>query len=184
MGILKPSSKPNVANFLDMVIKSIDCKDAVYMVGIRGYYLNTMGKKGQNDRGIYDDAIGIISPDGVVTFNANVDPGSFKKGIANLKTNKNPGWLYKQGIHGLSKPKSQQYMAFVQADKVTVSRDKQGDDTGYFGINIHKGRTLSVSSLGCQTIVPSQWDSFYSLATSLMKRNGQKTIRYFLMDVI
>lgn len=184
MGLLKPSSKPNPLNFMAMVAKKIKCNDSVYLVGIRGYFLDSMGKKGQNDRGVFDDAIAVISPEGVFTFNANVDPASFKKGIANLKTNTTDGWLYKQGIHGLSKPKDQQYMAFVQAAKVTVARDKQGDDTGMFGINIHRGRTLSVSSLGCQTLVPSQWDAFYALACGQMKKYNQKTIRYYLMDVV
>lgn len=184
MGLLKPSSKPNPLNLMAMVAKKVKTSDEVYLVGVRGYYLDTMGKKGQNDRGIYDDAIAIISPEGVITFNANTDPASFKKGIANLKTNTNPGWLYKQGIHGLSKPKSQQYQAYVQAADVTVVRDGKGDDTGKFGINIHRGGTLSVSSIGCQTIPPSQWTAFNELVKSLMKKHGQKTIRYFLMDVV
>lgn len=49
--------------------------DAVAVVAVRGYYLNTMGKEGANDRGVYDDAIFVLEPDGVHNFNGNTDPG-------------------------------------------------------------------------------------------------------------
>ena len=121
-------SKPNIDNIKRFIPKSMLTSNEVGIVGVRGYFLDSMGKKGQNDRGIYDDAIAIVSPRGIITFNANTDPARFKKGIANL----NKGtWLYKVGIHGLSKPKALQYTALVQADKVTVHRDEEGNDTGF-----------------------------------------------------
>lgn len=172
-------NKPNSKNILKFVPKKYLSENKVFLVSVRGYFLDTMGEKAKNDRGIYDDAIAIVSPRGVVTFNANTDPAKYKKGIANL----NKGtWLYKIGIHGLSKPKALQYTALVQADKVTVHRDEQGNDTGWFGINIHKGGANSVSSIGCQTIPPSQWEAFISLVKSLMKEYGQKTIEYCLVE--
>lgn len=179
---LLPKAKPNVANFKKLVDSKVKCSDAVYLVGVRGYFKDTMGKVGVNDIGMYDDAIGIISQEALVTFNFNVDPSRQKKGMANLKANSNPGWLYKRGIHGLNKPKSLQYEAFVQADKVTVKRFEQGDDTGFFGINIHRGGFTGTSSLGCQTVPREQWEAFKELAFSLMKKHNQKTIRYFLIE--
>lgn len=149
------------------------------LVGIRGYYLNTQGKPGANDRGIYDDAIFLITPNAFAAFNANVDPSVFRRRIATLK----PGvWWYKIGIHGLSKPKSRQYRALVQAAAVTVQRDGAGEETGWFGINIHRGGTSTTSSAGCQTIPPGQWPGFFSLVESEMKRCGQSTIPYLLIN--
>ena len=150
-----------------------------YLVGGRGYYMDTMGEPGKNDRGIYDDAIILISPEAHVTFNANTDPSAFRKGIASLKAGL---WKYKIGIHGLSKPPEKRYEALVQAAPVTVVRDGQGDDTGWFGINIHKGGYNSTSSLGCQTIFPDQWAAFLALVKQEMKRNGQKEIDYLLVN--
>lgn len=153
--------------------------EAVVLLGVRGYYRDSMGAVGRNDRGIYDDALFLISPSGVVAFNANTDPSVSRKGIASLK----PGtWLYKVGIHGLSKPANRRYTALVQADKVTVQRDNAGEQTGYFGINIHKGGHATTSSLGCQTIYPKQWEAFISLVKSELQRHGQKTIPYILIE--
>jgi len=152
------------------------------ILGVRGYYLNTMGEQKKNDRKIYDDAIFIYSKNHFFAYNANVDPGAFRKGIANLNTGK---WFYKLGIHGLSKPKEKQYKALVQASQVTVTRDGQGEDTGFFGINIHKGSRFSVSSLGCQTIYPTQWNEFISNVELVIKTETVTgRIPYILTEVI
>ena len=152
---------------------------SVALLGVRGYYRDSMGAKGKNDRNIYDDAIFLVSPSGVVAFNANTDPSVYRRRVASLK----PGvWLYKVGTHGLSKPAHRRYTALVQAQVVTVRRDQLGDDTGFFGINIHKGSHNTTSSLGCQTIYPNQWDAFIALVQSELKRSAQKTIPYILIE--
>lgn len=161
------------------VARSAGISDAVALLGIRGYFLNTMGEPGKNDRGIYDDAILLLAPECYIAFNANCDPSLFREGIANLKTGV---WKYKIGIHGLSRPLDKQYKALVQAAPVTVVRDGEGEDTGMFGINIHKGAANSTSSLGCQTIVPQQWESFITSVETQMKKHGQKVIPYLLTE--
>ncbi len=125
----------------------------LFVVGIRGYYEDSMGEKGKNDRAIYDDAIFIVGKNCYHPFNGNTDPSAFKKEMANLK----PGvWpVYKIDLH------RGQYLALCQrAGNVTVIRDQKGPDTGMFGINIHKGGVWKTSSLGCQTIPAEQWEEF------------------------
>ena len=46
----------------------------VVLLGVRGYFQDSMGIKGQNDRGIYDDAMFIYSPLYFRSFNFNTDP--------------------------------------------------------------------------------------------------------------
>lgn len=134
-----------------------------FVCGIRGYYANSMGKPG-NDRQLYDDAIFLVTKDEMIPYNGNTDPSAFKLSIACLK----PGiWpVYKFDLH------SGKYLALCQrAGKVTVVRDGKGEDTGNFGINIHRGGVWGTGSLGCQTIPPSQWDNFIELAQVLAKKH-------------
>lgn len=136
----------------------------IFFVGIRGYYLNTMGVPGKNDRNIYDDAIFVVSDDVFASFNANTDPSKYRKRIATLE----PG-VWRSYTFDLHKGK---YLALCQrGGPVTVTRDGwTNKDHGYFGINIHRGSYSSTSSEGCQTIYPAQWDSFITLATGEAKR--------------
>jgi lysozyme len=176
-----PNSRPQQAKekTLAMIIKA-KLDDLVCLVGMRGYYLNSMGEKGKNDRGIYDDAIILLSPSVHATFNANTDPSVYKKGIAVLKTGVH---RYKKGNHGLSKPNGG-YPALRPAnpkEEFPVTRDGEGDSMG-IAINIHKGSYKSTSSEGCQTIYPSQWNGFINLVYSEMDRYKQKTIPYLLVE--
>lgn len=181
MSTIAPPSRPKLTRgAVEYLLSQRQVSARVSLVGIRGYYKDTMGKPGENDRGIYDDALFLVSGEVFAAFNANTDPSVYRAGIASLKAGV---WRYKLGIHGLSKPKSQQYRALVQAGPVTVFRDGRGDDTGMFGINIHRGGTTGTSSLGCQTIVPTQWPAFISLVTQeLLRADGQVVIPYVLVE--
>jgi lysozyme len=152
----------------------------VALLGIRGYYEKTMGDPTKNDRGIYDDAIFIISADHFSAFNANTDPSKFRKGIATLK----PGTHYfRKGKHGISKPGGG-YPALRPAtvgEKLPVTRDGEGDSMG-IAINIHKGGYKTTSSEGCQTIYPDQWAEFIKTVYAQMDKYGQDKIGYVLME--
>jgi hypothetical protein len=124
-------------------------------LAIRGYYLDSEGKKGMNDRGLWDDAWCLYSPQhGVMTYRANTDPTGYlagsgtgsKKGRAVLA----PGvWLYGEGPHK-GRP------AFRQAAPCLVMRDGVGgkpyQDWGVHAINLHDAPGGSTSSHGCQTL--------------------------------
>ena len=121
-------------------------KEKMALVGIRGYYLDTKGKRAVNDVGIWDDAFIWIDETDMATFNGNVDPSRYRKNVASLKVGV---WRYKKGNHGSKAYGS--YPAYRQAADVTVLRYVDGKawkaDTGQFGINIHhgsKGASLSL----------------------------------------
>lgn len=179
MSMLPPSRPKASRTEIEKAIKKAKITDSVVLVGDRGYYERTMGDPTKNDRKIYDDALFIVSPEAFVSFNANVDPSVYRRGVAVLE----PGvWRYKPGSHGISfnRP-GYPYPAFVQAAEVTVRRDGVGLDTGWFGINIHKGSNTTTSSLGCQTVPPAQWDLFRDLLNRELKANKQKTFPYLLL---
>jgi len=157
---------------------------ALYLVGIPGYYWRTMGDPAVNDRGIYDDAFFIVSPNVFASFNGNADPSIQKRGIATLL----PGvYPYRPGNHGISRPGGG-YPAFrpgrtsdiplpVRRDgEATVPSARPG-----IAINIHRGALRSTSSEGCQTVPPAQWDAFHSLLSAEMKRAGVRWFEYLLL---
>lgn len=125
----------------------------VALVGIRGH----LDKK--NSRGIYDDAIYVASPKGVLGFRANTDPSRHRKGIAVLQP----------GIHLYGTGRHKGRVAFRQTEPVTIERDGQGRETGMYAINIHDGGINSTSSLGCQTLAPDEWGVFRPLVYALLE---------------
>jgi hypothetical protein len=172
----RPKQKESVTR---NALKKAGIDTGVAIFGVRGYYRDSMGVVGKNDRGIYDDAIIVVSENVHASFNANTDPSLFRKGIASLK----PGiHLYRKGNHGISRGPG--YPALRPATKgelLPVFRDGQGDSFGV-AINIHKGGYRTTSSEGCQTIYPDQWQGFINLVYSEMNRYGQKTIPYLLSE--
>lgn len=178
---LEPAKRP--VRSLAQVLKHLAdarVKDAVALIGIRGFReFADLGRPGRNDRGIYDDAIFLVGPSHFSAYNANTDPSIARPRVAVLKAGL---WRYKIGIHGLSRPAEQRYRALVQAAEVTVLRDEAGPDTGWFGINIHRGSRGSTSSLGCQTIWPDQWTAFLAAVEDQLRRAGQKEIPYLLLQ--
>jgi lysozyme len=151
----------------------------VILVGIRGYYRDSMGEAGKNDRGIYDDAIFVIAPDFFGSWNANTDPSYSDRQKPDVAVLSPGGHLYKKGKHKIASPLG--YAAFRPAtpnEELPVTRS--GKPSFGVAINIHRGGVNGTSSLGCQTIPPDQWESFRSTAYMLMDRYDQKVIPYVL----
>jgi lysozyme len=180
-----PRSRPNQSkDATEKLLRKAGVTAKVALVGVRGYYKNTLGKPNANDIGIYDDAIFLVSPEVYASFNANVDPSVLKSNIATLV----PGvHMYKKGKHGISRgPGYPALRPSTLGEKLPVLRwNKKTQDYYYdtgFAINIHKGALKSTSSEGCQTIYPSQYNAFINLVYSEMNRFSQKLIPYLLVE--
>lgn len=155
----------------------------VVVLAVRGYYLNN-GNPGENDRGIYDDAVFIDSPDNFFASVWNTDPSkilkglgfSNKKGMAVLNCGV---WAYRIGQHHGRGP------ACNQAEAVTVTRDGlDGNylDSGWFGINHHWGGNWSTGSEGCQTAPPDVWAKYIDHLVKELEINKQSVFKYVLID--
>ena len=154
----------------------------VFLLAVRGYYLDSKGKRDVNDRGIYDDALFIVSQRGVWSFNANVDPSAYRRSIASYRSNQ--AISFKQGIHGYSKPAHRRYKAFEQVSEAVVDRDQVGEDRGDFSMNIHRGSSKgNTSSAGCITVpYGPQWNEFFKQACEEMDAEGEKLIWLILLE--
>lgn len=192
MGI-KPQERPNITRAdAEAAARAHGVTDTVFVLGFRGYYLNSMGKVGENDRALYDDAVAVVGPGIFATFNFNTDPGAYREGMACLE----PGvHVYQPGPHPMAAPN---YPAFRQAREVVVRRDQtaefkagvqhpkygyclgEGRWRGLFGINIHRGGNTRTSSLGCQTVPPDQWDEFHKTVHAALTAAGARTFKYIM----
>lgn len=182
------------------VVQKLNSK--VMILGIRGF-------SGANKRGIYDDAIVLITPAKVMAVTANTDPSIDRKGIAVLQ---NGDYWYKRGLHGvhhlnmaISADKTLMekllrtnidldpipgrtlpYFALRQDSPVTVLRDGQKapetvtDPSRWPWIDIHRGGYNTTSSEGCQTIHPDQWVSFRDEVFKAMIDFAQPRVPYSL----
>ncbi len=158
-------------------------KYPLVLVGIRGFQ-----SPDANKRGVYDDAIVLLTESVCTGFRANTDPSrtglntKVNKGMASLKPGVYPS--YRFDTHNGSHP----HPAICQrAGVVTVTRDGGKEESGWFGVNIHRGGYNSTSSEGCQTLHPDEWDIFYpaakAQAITLWGDNWKKnTVLYVLIE--
>lgn len=151
------------------------------LLAMRGYYRDSMGKPGVNDRGLYDDAIIIVAPDEYRTFNANTDPSvKFRQGVAMLRVGVYP---FRLGYHKAGRPGGHPALRpATHGEELPVDRDGIKNPRPGVAINIHRGGRTTTSSEGCQTIHPDQWDEFYNRVKRLMEGARMKTINYCLVE--
>jgi hypothetical protein len=177
-----PTSRPQKpAAEVRELLKRHGVTSPLAIVGIRGYYSNTFGGPG-NNRGFYDDALFVVTPSRVVSFNASTDPTIFKTGMATLK----PGlhW-YRKGMHGLSwKWPRVPYRALRPAtpgEQLPVSRDNTANPRPGVAINIHKGGNNNTYSEGCQTLPPGQYEEMIDMVYRAMDFLDLKKVPYLLV---
>jgi len=163
-------------------IRDLGFKDSQFMiVGIR----SNADKPNE-----FDDKVYLVTRNKFLSFDATTNPGTSwllkfmnQKGAALLK----PGlYKYKLGTH-------KTYEALVQAGPVTVYRDSDKDlkseetlieDTGYFGINIHRAnetvtsKLINLWSAGC-TVIANPAD--FKLLIDECKASGLKVFDYILL---
>lgn len=173
---LVPQERPALTR--DQALAILNSKTSIpAILGIRGFFTEYFDSW-CNERGIYDDAIFLITQTEIKTFNSNCDPSKYIDATAELGLGV---WKYQVGIHGLQKDPKFRYEALIQAEAVKIHRANGISETGFFGINIHRGGMNSTGSLGCQTIYPPQWDEFISSVKLAMSNN--KTIQYCLIEL-
>ena len=155
------------------IVSNSGVKSDVVIVGIRGYYQDTMGKFGKNDRGIYDDAIFVLSPKEFRAFQANVDPSVFRPGIATLKVGvyKVVKWIHRG-----------KYAALQIVNDVVIRDGQRVEDSGRHGINFHYGSDTQTWSEGCQTLPRSSYWNFLNLVYGEMQKYQLDSIEYVLID--
>jgi lysozyme len=187
-----PQLKKEVAvNYLSFFNVS---KYPVQLLGIRGYFKDTIGEKGKNDINVYDDGQFIVSDKIFMPFNGNTDPSKSGVKIATLKAhgkinpdgtvtvyNKEP-YIYRIGMHNMKNP----YKALRQYGRITVIRGdgKEYTDTAAapFYIDIHRGGINTTSSLGCQTIIPTQYGEYLTNVEQQLTRHNQIDVPYILLE--
>ena len=136
--------------------------DGIYIVTSRGHFLNTMGKPGENDTKMYDDAVFILSRRAFAGFNANVDPADsdHKDGAPFIQPGIYP--VYSFDLH------NRRYWAICQRrGAVRLKRSKTGETIhtcSDCGINLHEGGATNVHSEGCMTMPPVQFSELMIMA--------------------
>jgi hypothetical protein len=183
-----PASKPratleDIERIIEPYVSRLKEGDKVILVGVRAYYRDTMGAKGKNEYGMYDDALFWVSPTAFGAFNGNTDPSRLgwnpnaQKFMARLCVGL---WRYVKWKH------KAKYWAFGQgSNKVKVERLREDGtvaktEVGCFGINVHRGGTQGTSSEGCVTSVAKQWEEFKELGYAELDRHAQKEFPFIL----
>lgn len=151
-----------------------------FVLAVRDYYRDSIGRPGVGDPGSFDDALFLIDyrAGAMTAWNGNTDPSRYgwnstagEDGEGGYMARLATGcWVFEKLIH------RGKYQAFGQGPvKVTVERMKEDGtvanlDTGCFGINLHLGGANGTSSAGCLTVPPPQWGDFRATLNSLLKK--------------
>lgn len=113
MAIMLPPARPRMSSAeleLELQPFKIDRdKYPILAVVFRAYYRDTMGRKGVNDRSIYDDAWMLVTPNLFMAVNANADPSAAQGAVTDRASLELGFWpMWRLDLH------RGQYLAFCQ----------------------------------------------------------------------
>lgn len=177
----------------------------VLCLAVRGYYADTIGTPGRNDYGVWDDALFLVTPEGVTSYNSNCDPSrtGYNPGVDKFYAQLQTGvWPFREGPH---KGAPNHFRQLSEAEAVARDLDQYFTDRrarghfavrrvekdgvgrvewGYQAINIHEGSRNGTSSWGCQTLPPDQWREFQVASYAALAKHGQAAsfLPYVLTD--
>jgi hypothetical protein len=144
-----------------------------FVLAVRGYYRDSMGRVGSNDLNQYDDAFFIVSPLGFSAWNGNTDPTRYgwNPNADGYMARLAPGCYHFQSlIHRAKYAAFGQGPAAVKIERIKSDGTIAKTSTGCFGINLHRGGINGTSSEGCLTVPVEQWEKFHAILYDLMKR--------------
>jgi lysozyme len=148
----------------------------VFVVGIRGYFLDSIGLANRNDLNVWDDVLAYWSPRDNGAFAGNTDPSFvIQKGRELAKLNL--GVYQFQTGHHKKIPKA--FRAYPEGVKLPCTRNGKPSFCSY--INIHPGG-IGTWSEGCQTLPPSNWAKFQPEVYAELDFYKQKIFNYLLIE--
>ena len=184
--ILPPSRPRRNEDKIKSILRAygLDKTDKPVLVFVRGYYLDTMGVTGQDDRNIYDDAAFLYWPNGgaVESFNANTNPSFIKRNGRSLAQLNLGSYRFYKGLH---KGKYSALRSYPEG--VVLDCTREGKPSTCSHINIHKGSTKTeaedvVWSEGRLTIPDTQYLDFITRVYDSMTKAMIKVIEVVLVE--
>ncbi|MBX7170164.1 MAG: hypothetical protein K1X72_04350 [Pyrinomonadaceae bacterium] len=145
-------------------------------IGIRGYFLDSIGLANRNELNVWDDVIAWHSPRDNGAFAGNTDP-SFEvkdgRGLAKLNLG-----VYQFAI-GHHKKVAKAFRAYPEGVKLPCTRNGKPSTCSF--IDIHPGG-IGTWSEGCQTLPPVNWEKFQPQVYGELAFYNQKLINYILIE--
>lgn len=172
-----PPSRPKRDNaMLDAVLEHYACDETkANLIFVRGYYLDSMGVRGQDDDNIYDDAAFLVTPNIRDSWNANTGPSFVTQNRQDLAKLNLGLYLYYRGRH------KNRIAAFRPYPEGVVWKcTRNGKPSTCSTTNIHDGGANPAAfdvvwSRGCMTVPKTQYHDFQTRVYSEMDRCPQAT---------
>jgi lysozyme len=157
--------------------KFLKVNNNVVCIGIRGYFLDSVGLANRNDYNVWDDVIGWHSPRDNSAFAGNTDP-SFVKSSAGRELAKLNLGVY-TFIPGHHKKVAKAFRAYPEGTSLPCTRNGKPSTCSY--IDIHPGG-VGTWSEGCQTLPPPNWTKFQPEVYAELAFYKQKLFNYILIE--